>query len=254
MRRIARTVVALVVGAMLSGGTMLTAGPASAGVIGDRLGTGSTLQVGDVAGSPNGRWQFVMQADGNAVVYGPSGAEWSTGTTVPGSVLTVQADGNAVVLAPGPRPQWSTGTSGTGAALVMQDDGNLVLYSVPGTATWSSRTGLLQGRPSDRLVPGAQVGRGQVVQSPSGAFSAHLRADTGEFVVSGPHSFIWRSRVPGGDALVMQRDGNLVVYGNGRALWSTRTAGAQAGTLVMQDDGNLVVYRGGRAVWSSYSS
>lgn len=253
MRRIVRALIASLIGVVLLAGAAMTAGAASAAVVGDRVGTLSTLQVGDIMVSPNGQWQFIMQSDGNAVVYGSSGPVWSTGTAVPDSVLTVQADGNAVLLAPGPRPVWSTGTSTGGATLVMQDDGNLVLYS-PWEATWSSRTGRLPQVPSDRLAAGEQLGRVHPISSPSGAFSAFLLPGNGEFVVSGPHSIIWRSGVAGGDALVMQRDGNLVVYGNGRALWSSRTAGGQAGTVVMQDDGNLVVYRAGRAVWSSYFS
>lgn len=37
----------------------------------------------------------------------------------------------------------------------------------------------------------------------------------------------------------------------GRPLWSTRTAGRSGAILVMQDDGNAVVYAGGGTVWSS---
>ncbi len=53
--------------------------------------------------------------------------------------------------------------------------------------------------------------------------------------------------------LVVQADGNVVEYGNGRALWGTGTSGTGPGNrLVMQSDGNLVVYAsGGRPVWSS---
>ena len=54
--------------------------------------------------------------------------------------------------------------------------------------------------------------------------------------------------------LVMQTDGNLVEYGNGRALWSTRTAGNPGATLDVQDDGNVVLYSADRtALWSSYT-
>lgn len=53
--------------------------------------------------------------------------------------------------------------------------------------------------------------------------------------------------------LVMQHDGNLVIYCIGRAIWSTHTAHiAIHGGLRFQGDGNLVLYRhGGRAVWNS---
>jgi len=54
-------------------------------------------------------------------------------------------------------------------------------------------------------------------------------------------------------ALAMQTDGNLVVYGNGCALWASNTAGTGSSDhLVMQTDGNLVIYTSaGRPVWAS---
>ncbi len=55
-----------------------------------------------------------------------------------------------------------------------------------------------------------------------------------------------------------QKDGNVVIYNNGvanssNALWSTKTAsGSKCYSLVMQDDGNLVLYTSSfKAVWSS---
>jgi hypothetical protein len=50
----------------------------------------------------------------------------------------------------------------------------------------------------------------------------------------------------------MQSDGNAVVYGSGRALWFTRSSGNPGARMVMQGDGNLVVYStAGRALWQS---
>lgn len=53
--------------------------------------------------------------------------------------------------------------------------------------------------------------------------------------------------------LIMQGDGNLVLYRNSDnvALWSTQTHGNPGAEAVMQGDGNLVVYRNGNALWSS---
>lgn len=52
---------------------------------------------------------------------------------------------------------------------------------------------------------------------------------------------------------IFQSDGNAVVYGNGRALWAIRTHGlAKGGRMIMQGDGNLVIYsKTGRPIWSS---
>ncbi|MEU7164677.1 hypothetical protein AB0A70_08540 [Streptomyces morookaense] len=54
--------------------------------------------------------------------------------------------------------------------------------------------------------------------------------------------------------LIMQKDGNLVVYVNGNARWSanTQNCGVKA---VMQTDGNLVVYgQNGHACWESHTA
>jgi len=64
-----------------------------------------------------------------------------------------------------------------------------------------------------------------------------------------------RSSCDGRFLLIMQGDGNLVLYPSmsataTSALWNTRTFGATP-TLWMQADGNLVVYHGQGAVWSS---
>lgn len=52
--------------------------------------------------------------------------------------------------------------------------------------------------------------------------------------------------------LVMQSDGNLVLYGRSKALWSTGTIGRDADRLVVQSDGNLVLYSSKKVpLWSS---
>lgn len=52
--------------------------------------------------------------------------------------------------------------------------------------------------------------------------------------------------------LVMQGDGNLVLYrANGKPKWATGTDGRQIGAAYMQGDGNLVLYDAAGAVWAS---
>src|SRR5690606_28758020 len=51
-----------------------------------------------------------------------------------------------------------------------------------------------------------------------------------------------------------QTDGNVVVYWgapNYVAMWSTRTHGRKTTALVMQQDGNLVLYNGKTPLWAS---
>ena len=63
-----------------------------------------------------------------------------------------------------------------------------------------------------------------------------------------------RTSCDGRVTLAHQGDGNVVVYDaarGGRAVWSTGTHGRATTGLVMQGDGNFVLYNGTRAVWAS---
>jgi hypothetical protein len=52
--------------------------------------------------------------------------------------------------------------------------------------------------------------------------------------------------------LIIQGDGNLVLYQGGTALWASNTAGSAADEAIMQGDGNLVLYASsGTPVWAS---
>lgn len=56
----------------------------------------------------------------------------------------------------------------------------------------------------------------------------------------------------GANKMVVQSDGNAVLYAPSGAKWSTGTAGQGAGTLTMRDDGNLVLATGARPeAWTS---
>ena len=58
----------------------------------------------------------------------------------------------------------------------------------------------------------------------------------------------------GGWRLVMQTDGNLVLYGRRGATWQSGTAGSHASRLTMQTDGNLVESTAtGKVVWQARS-
>jgi surface antigen len=210
----------------------------------------TTIAAGNALHSRNGKYRAVMQRDGNFVVYGPNGAEWSTRTGVAGSSITLQEDGNLVVYAGG-TAKWSSSTArARDARLVMQDDGNLVMYSKGGLALWSTRGGRT-GFGEDTLPTGAGIGVGQSLWSHDGRFNAVMQGD-GNFVVYGPGGARWSSGTgTSGSSVHMQSDGNLVVYApGGVAKWSSTTSGTNA-VLVMQDDSNLVIYSAGRALWSS---
>lgn len=108
----------------------------------DQLLFGQDLLPGQKLVSADGRFIFLLQAgDSNAVIYGPSGALWSTNTSNGrGTVLSLQADGNLVMRGPSNELIWDSGTGGhPGARLVMQNDGNLVIYD-GWTAVWHTGT------------------------------------------------------------------------------------------------------------------
>ena len=101
--------------------------------------------------SPNGKYQLIVQGDGNLVLYNmttnPAGVLWASNTVGSGSnnQLIMQYAGN-LVLYSGSTPVWATpaSTIGSGASnyLAVQNDGNLVLYSGPNLTNpvWASNT------------------------------------------------------------------------------------------------------------------
>jgi YD repeat-containing protein len=116
---------------------------ASSRAVQDQLRPGEGLLAGQHLRSADGRFAFVLQeTDGNAVIYGPSGATWASSTSDGRStVMSMQHDGNLVIYGPANEAVWASGTSGhPGAFLAMQNDGNLVIYD-GWTALWASGTG-----------------------------------------------------------------------------------------------------------------
>jgi hypothetical protein len=121
----------------------LWAGKRSTGAI-DSLVGGETLAVGERITSANGRYEAVVQGDGNVVVkdlntdYAGYQAIWASRTRGSGAALRMQADGNLVLVAAG-RAVWNTHTGGNpGARLVLQPNGNLVVYSATNRALWNA--------------------------------------------------------------------------------------------------------------------
>jgi peptidoglycan/xylan/chitin deacetylase (PgdA/CDA1 family) len=107
--------------------------------------------------------------------------------------------------------------------------------------------------PSDRLLAGQRLLAGRQLVSSGGRYRLVMQGD-GNLVLYGPVGSLWSSRTfVSGTQLVLQGDGNLVAYApDGRAVWNSRTPGSGAVRLVVQADGNVVLYRSnGTAVWST---
>jgi len=132
----------------------------------DRLFVGEHLTPGEA----NQLWnsihdtRFILQDDGNMVLY-TGQVEWASNTVGKGGIdLTLQADGNLVLYDGSDHPVWSTGTTGSGAiVLVLQDDGNLVLYDAKGAPKWATNTVKNNGFASDALKIGEIIGDGVLI-------------------------------------------------------------------------------------------
>lgn len=194
------------------------------------LSVGEGLQPNDSLVSPNGWYKVVMQTDGNLVVFNKAlKAVWSTLTYDKGvSQFLYQLDGNLVIYDSFGRPTWNSATQNQ-ARITSLDFTKYIPDSYP------------SGDPNSFVwVPAPNFDAGTVSVSSAGSgFFLY----PGESLTS---ANLWYR-------LLMQRDGNLVVYNKSNfAVWSTQTGG-QASYAWFQPDGNLVLYRysDGAAVWNS---
>ncbi|AKJ02084.1 D-alanyl-D-alanine carboxypeptidase-like protein [Archangium gephyra] len=219
-------------------------------VLPPRISNGQVLYSGTSVRSEDGRHRLVMQSDGNLVFYRGGVAKWSSGTASPGARAVMQADGNLVVYNPSNVALWQSGTGGnTGAFLAVQDDGNVVIYNAAATrALWQTNTVLY----ASRLNPGETLGSARELRSPDEKHRLVMQAD-GNLVVYSPTGAArwWTGTSSSSARAVMQADGNLVVYNSSNvALWQSGTSGYSGAWLALQNDGNLVIYdASGTARW-----
>lgn len=206
-----------------------------------------TLTADESLTSPNGVYRLVMQGDGNLVLYRSGGvAVWASGTNGSNRHAVMQADGNLVVYT-GATPLWSSNTTGFGSTrLTMQDDGNLVIYS-GWRAIWCNGNILY-----NRLSQNQTLRVDESLLSSNRQYTLIMQGDGNLVLYRSGGGALWASNTSGaGNWAVLQGDGNFVVYTSAnRALWATNTAGRTGTQLVVQDDSNLVLYSNGVAVWS----
>jgi len=223
----------------------------------DRVALNERLVEGASITSSNGQFVTVVQADGNFVLYHGSKALWAsnTGGKGSGASLEVQEDHNVVLYDSKGTALWASNTNGKGQApvyLVQQDDGNLVLYDGHDKAVWASNT--VQN--TSELKVGGVLEQNGTLQSSNKHYRLIVQAD-GNLVVYKQDTAIWASNTTGkGQApykLINQNDGNLVLYDHAdKPHWATSTNGKSSNQhLSMQDDGNLVLYSGNHAIWAS---
>ena len=147
---------------------------------------------------------------------------------------------------------WSSNTQGNpGARLVTQTDGNMVIYSASGVARWATAT--LHNPDhlnyiNTTLAPGlgnfARLYPGQSIDTADRRFHLMLQRD-GNLVLYSPARALWATSTNGRSVafLALQADGNLVIYDrNAQPLWFSLTNGDRLMRLIVQQDGNLVLY------------
>lgn len=105
---------------------------------------------------------------------------------------------------------------------------------------------------ADSLV-NAGLSPNQALISSNGKYTLVMQSD-GNLVIYRQGTAIWASDTyrSGANRAFMQDDGNFVVYEYSSPKWASQTPGSGGVKLVMQNDGNLVIYKSNNApVWAS---
>lgn len=113
-------------------------------IVDKNMETGYVLHSNQELETANKKHRFVLQPDGNLVLYSlttgkATWASWTVGKNP--ERLVLQSDGNLVLYDTAGKALWYTRTDGKGPArLIIQQDGNLVLYKTTGGALWNTQT------------------------------------------------------------------------------------------------------------------
>ncbi|MCJ1673048.1 MULTISPECIES: hypothetical protein [unclassified Rathayibacter] len=215
------------------------------------LSDGDELHRGHQLTSKNGLFRAVMQRDGNFVGYGPDGALWSTGTRGSDNTFVVD-EGFATIIDADEQVKWISLPEGSGDVdtVTLGDNGVLSMDNEADAVVWSSQSEL----PGPSMYAPNTLKTDEILRSESLQYRVVMQAD-GNVVVYGPQGAVWQTATSGaGSSLEFTKDGALqVVTADGSVTWTAKPSGGTGPfRLVMQSDGNLVEYDGqGRAVWSS---
>jgi hypothetical protein len=108
------------------------------------------------------------------------------------------------------------------------------------------------GAYSDHLNENESLTKGQWLRSNNGQYTLVMQ-DDGNFVLYGRGRALWASNTEGRavNNVIMQSDGNLVIYGYPQPIWASNTVNNPGAHLVMQDDGNAVIYIARKAIWAT---
>ncbi|KAB8029054.1 lectin [Fluviispira multicolorata] len=109
----------------------------------------------------------------------------------------------------------------------------------------------------DTMYSGQTLYQGQQLESANHCFRLAMQND-GNLVLyrNSNNQATWASHTmnSGANRVVMQGDGNFVVYNsNGNAKWASGTNNHRGAWILIQNDGNLVIYSANswNAIWAS---
>jgi surface antigen len=195
--------------------------------------------------APNREYQFVMQADGNLVLYNNSGHPlWNSNTAGnPGAYLAMQPDGNLVVYSLSGQPLWSSGTAGNpGDDVQVQSDGNVVIYSSGSTALWATNTSTGGGGGGIVRKTGASLSFNPFAGIYSGECTYWADHEFGQFTggvylnVRG-NAYEWADEAQAGgwtvtatpevDSVVVFPPGEDGAFGDGHVAWVEQVSGSK---------------------------
>nr|WKF56047.1 hypothetical protein HUO10_000491 [Paraburkholderia busanensis] len=207
--------------------------------------TGETLPLGGTVYSDNGQYVLTLQAsDGNLVLYSATGPIWQAQSNGKGVTRAVmQPDGNFVLYTSANQPIFVINTGRPNSYLNVQNDGNIVFYW--DRPVWTSNTSdpnTMQTNQARVLYANTKIVAGSSYTV--GQYFLILQAD-GNFVLYKNGSPIWYTNTQGRGVTSawVQNDGNFSLYNDaGASLWSSGTNGNYGAYFAFQPDGNLVVY------------
>lgn len=241
-------------------------------VVGDSLAQGSSLRPGQALRSSNGRFTLALQRDGKLVL-------WGEAPTVMGMPL-LAGQGLHQVLTGGMPLQLPQSLRGS----ELRHGLGMLLRHGPAPRTPAPAAGPVTGLGEAGQSASAQREVLWASESAAGSRSPGrltMHEDGDLVAYDAPGNRYWttgtRRKGTGPYKLVMQNDGNAVVYGLGRATWDTgtwatarnrfkgdslvegsrlhpgeaiRSPGGRF-TFVFQTDANVVLYDWGKPLWSS---
>ncbi|MDR0955770.1 MAG: hypothetical protein LBM73_01430 [Candidatus Nomurabacteria bacterium] len=202
-------------------------------------------------------------SDYNASFRNAGGVEVSSGAAVKGDVIVVQSFPHvAVVVKNLGGGRFDVVDSNYGYDHIVREH----IWQPSGARFWrmgmaASQAsfggvgGLISDR-TDRFMPGRTLQPGHFIDSADGVFVLVMQGD-GNLVLYSGSSALWSSGTAGnpGAYFIFQGDGNGVIYKSDRRtpIWATGTVNNGTNLFVVQDDGNIVSYSSHGATWSSNS-